>query len=92
MHFSTISSEFLPQISTAAPYGTENFTDVTEVVDLLDSIGHCWTTLVEIGRKWILSQCLFGEHLLLDKVNANVALVNSENTAVICFLLMPEYV
>lgn len=68
------------------------FTNVTEVVDLLDYIGHSWTTLVVIGRKWRLSQCLFGEHLLLDKVNANVALVNSENTAVICFLLMPEYV
>ena len=68
------------------------FTNVTEVVDLLDSIGHSWTTLVVIGRKWRLSQCLFGEHLLQDKVNANVALVESENTAVICFLLMPEYV
>ena len=68
------------------------FTNVTEVVDLLDSIGHSWTTLVVIGRKWRLSQCLFGEHLLMDKVNANVALVKSENTAVICFLLMPEYV
>lgn len=27
------------------------FTNVTEVVDLLDSIGHSWTTLVVIGRK-----------------------------------------
>ena len=68
------------------------FTNVTEVVDLLDSIGHSWITLVVIGGKWRLSQCQFGEHLLMDKVNANVALVKSENTAVICFLLMPEYV
>lgn len=68
------------------------FTNVTEVVDLLDSIGHCWTTLVVIGGKWRLSQCRFGEHLPQDKVNANVALVESENTAVICFLLMPGYV
>lgn len=68
------------------------FTNVTEVVDLLDSIGHSWTTLVVIGGKWRLSQCLFGEHLLLDKVNANVALVESEKTAVICSLLLPEYI
>lgn len=68
------------------------FTNVTEVVDLLDSIGHSWTTLVVIGRKWRLSQCQFGEHPLQDKVNANVALVESEKTAVICFLLLPEYI
>lgn len=68
------------------------FTNITEVVDLLDSIGHSWTTLVVIGRKWRLSQWLFGEHLLQDKVNANVALVESENTAVICFLIMSEFV
>lgn len=34
------------------------------------------------------------EHLLndKDKVNANVALVESEKTAVICSLLLPEYI
>ncbi len=44
--------------------------------------------------EWRLSQCLFGEHLLndKDKVNANVALVESEKTAVICSLLLPEYI
>jgi len=68
------------------------FTNVTEVVDLLDSIGHSWTKLVVIGRKWRVTQCLFGEHLLQDKVNANVALVESEKTAVICFRLLPEYI
>lgn len=41
--------------------------------------------------EWKLTQCLFGEHLLQDKVNANVALVESEKTAVICSLLLPEY-
>ena len=42
--------------------------------------------------EWRLTQCLFGEHLLndKDKVNANVALVESEKTAVICSLLLPE--
>lgn len=41
-----------------------------------------------------LTQCLFGEHLLndKDKVNANVALVESEKTAVICSLLLPEHI
>ena len=68
------------------------FTNVTEVVDLLDSIGHSWTTLVVIGRKWRLSQCLFGENLPHDKVNANVVLVETEKTAVICSLLLPEYI
>ena len=41
--------------------------------------------------EWKLTQCLFGEHLLHDKVNANVALVESEKTAVICSILLPEY-
>ena len=42
--------------------------------------------------EWSLTQCLFGERLLHDKVNANVALVESEKTAVICSLLLPEYI
>ena len=44
--------------------------------------------------EWRLTQCLFGEHLLndKDKVNATVALVESEKTAVICSLLLPEYI
>lgn len=42
--------------------------------------------------EWRLTQCLFGEHLLQDKVNANVALVESEKTAVICSHLLPEYI
>ena len=42
--------------------------------------------------EWRLTQCLFGEHLLQDKVNANVALVESEKTTVICSLLLPEYI
>ena len=44
--------------------------------------------------EWRLTQCLFVEHLLndKDKVNAKVALVESEKTAVICSLLLPEYI
>ena len=45
-----------------------------------------------VPPEWRLTQCLFGEHLLHDKVNANVALVESEKTAVICSLLLPEYI
>lgn len=46
----------------------------------------------QLPPEWKLTQCLFGEHLLndKDKVNANVALVESEKTAVICSLLLPE--
>ena len=40
--------------------------------------------------EWRLTQCLLGEHLLQDK--ANVALVESEKTAVICSLLLPDYI
>lgn len=38
-----------------------------------------------------LSQCLFGEHLLIKHPNKNVALVESEKTAVICSMAIPEY-
>ena len=41
--------------------------------------------------EWRLTQCLFGEHLLQDKVNANVALVESEKTAVICSAVFPKF-
>lgn len=183
MHFSAISSAFLPQISTAAPSGTENFHQRhrgSRFVGLhwtqLDYIGRNWTEIIsprpyygfvsfivklfdehtakalfekyhigttkdghtiffqfdiqgrcrggkiipynpETGHRikddhfppvmwvhtnlkaahllppeWKLTQCLFGEHLLndKDKVNANVALVESEKTAVICSLLLHE--
>ena len=183
MHFSAISSAFLPQISTAAPSGTENFHQRhrgSRFVGLywtqLDYIGRDWTEIIsprpyygfvsfivklfdehtakalfekyhigttmdghtifyqfdtqnrcrggkiipynpETGHRikddhfppvmwvhtnlkaahllppeWRLTQCLFGELLLQDKVNANVALVESEKTAVICSLLLPEYI
>lgn len=45
-----------------------------------------------LSSEWKLTQWQFGEHLLQDKVNANVALVESEKTAVICALLLPEYI
>lgn len=41
---------------------------------------------------WQLTQCLFGEHLLLRYPDKKVALVESEKTAVICAALMPAYI
>ncbi len=40
---------------------------------------------------WRLTQCLFGEHLLKEYPEKNVALVEAEKTAVICAALMPQY-
>ena len=40
---------------------------------------------------WQLTQCLFGEHLLLQHQDKTVALVESEKTAIICAALMPQY-
>lgn len=48
MHFSAISSVFLPQISTTAPSGTLNFQQRHRGSRF---VGHSWTTLVVIGRK-----------------------------------------
>ena len=41
---------------------------------------------------WELTQCLFGEHLLRQYPPKNVALVESEKTAVICSSFWPEYI
>ena len=45
-----------------------------------------------LPEEWALSQCLFGEHLLLRYPDRTVALVESEKTAVICAGFIPEYV
>ena len=49
MHFSAISSAFLPQISTAAPSGTENFHQRHRGSRF---VGLHWTQLDYIGRDW----------------------------------------
>lgn len=49
MHFSAISSAFLPQISTAAPSGTENFHQRHRGSRF---VGLYWTQLDYIGRNW----------------------------------------
>ena len=40
---------------------------------------------------WTLTQCLFGEHLLKKYPFKNVAIVESEKTALICSSFWPEY-
>lgn len=45
-----------------------------------------------LPAQWELTQCLFEEHLLTEHPEKNVALVESEKTAVICSALMPEYI
>lgn len=45
-----------------------------------------------LDKDWVLTQCLFGEHLLPKYRDRKVALVESEKTALICAALMPDYV
>ncbi len=44
----------------------------------------------QLPADWQLTQCLFGEHLLLRHPDRPVALVESEKTAIICATLMPK--
>ena len=46
----------------------------------------------DIKEDWELTQCLFGEHLLAKHPNADVAVVESEKTAVICSAFIPNFV
>ena len=45
-----------------------------------------------LPQEWVLTQCLFGEHLLNRYPDKPVCLVEAEKTAVICAGLMPEYI
>ena len=45
-----------------------------------------------LRKDWALSQCLFGEHLLSRYPEREVALVESEETAVICAGFLSEYI
>ncbi len=53
-----------------------------------------WIHSVEKLPAFELQQCLFGEHLLADPENLGktVAIVESEKTAILCSIRMPEYV
>ena len=44
----------------------------------------------QLPKDWQLTQCLFGEHLLPQRPDKTVALVESEKTAIICAALMPH--
>ena len=47
--------------------------------------------LHQLPDDWVLSQCLFGEHLLPLCPDLTVALVEAEKTAVICSAVFPEF-
>lgn len=45
-----------------------------------------------LPQDWQLTQCLFGEHLLIKHPEQPVAVVESEKTAVICSAFIPNYI
>jgi hypothetical protein len=47
---------------------------------------------LRLSDSWELTQCLFGEHLLKQYPFKNVAIVESEKTAVICSSFWSEYI
>ena len=47
---------------------------------------------LRLPDEWTLTQCLFGEHLLKQYPFKNVAIVESEKTAVICNSFWSEYI
>ena len=53
-----------------------------------------WVHSVEKLKDFELQQCLFGEHLLSypDNVTKIIGIVESEKTAIVCSMLMPELV
>jgi len=51
-----------------------------------------WIHSLHCKKDFILKQCLFGEHLLKEDLNAPIAIVESEKTAIIAQASMPEYI
>ena len=50
-----------------------------------------WIHSLHCKKDFILKQCLFGEHLLKEDLNAPIAIVESEKTAIIAQTKMPKY-
>lgn len=44
----------------------------------------------QLPEDWNFTRCLFGEHLLKENPNANICLVESEKTAIIASVYMPD--
>lgn len=51
-----------------------------------------WVHSVLKLEKFNLEQCYFGEHLLIEDINKPVALVESEKTAILCSIYLPEFI
>ena len=45
----------------------------------------------QLPSDWVLYQCLFGEHLLQQRPNTHVCLVESEKTTIVMAVYQPEY-
>lgn len=50
-----------------------------------------WVHYIHHQANYNLSQCLFGEHILVEETTMPVAIVESEKTAIIAQAKMPEY-
>lgn len=59
------------------------------------SIRFIHSRLIKTGRlpqDWVLGQVLFGSHLIAKNDSSTICLVESEKTALICAILMPQYI
>lgn len=51
-----------------------------------------WVHKAARMKDYVLSQCLYGEHLLLSRTEAHIRIVESEKTAIVASIIYPEYI